>query len=348
MIISPCSKSAVLFLSFLAMDPCESDALNATSNSAEVAYDLAWTYQLLGPSIEATELRQLNLTPDDPRGRKADLARKRPSKMQSTDQGAPGRDDSIQEASLRFFLPVVIAYLLACGGWIILARWGAIPFANAPLSPTDRPWLELAMAGLVAVGIFAGGFAYRFGLLLPSGSGWLHHVSWTLNNVIIYSPLFIMLAIRKQSLDTVFISPTNLGRKTAVGGILAIAATIAFLGLRGELTELPGVLLGVVEPDNATNFIPVFLEGVALVFLFVRVRWALGTWPAILIPAVLFAVAHIPSQLAAEESLGTMIAFFVLNTLLPAAILYVIVLSRDVVWIAVVHYVMDIAIKAFE
>jgi hypothetical protein len=166
--------------------------------------------------------------------------------------------------------------------------------------------------------------------------------------VIIYSPIFILLALRKQSLDTVFLSATDMGRKAAAGSILAVVATVAYLGLRGELANLPGVLRGVVDPENATNFLPVFLEGVVIAFLFVRVRWALGFWPAILLPAVLFAVGHIPRQLAAEESIGTMVAFFAFNTFLPAAILYMIARSRDVVWIGLVHYVMDIAIKAFE
>lgn len=90
------------------------------------------------------------------------------------------------------------------------------------------------------------------------------------------------------------------------------------------------------------------MEGVVVAFLFVRIRWTLGLWPAILIPAVLFAVGHVPRQIAAEQSAGTMIAFFVFNTCLPAAILYVVARSRDIIWIGIVHYVMDIAIKAFE
>ena len=66
------------------------------------------------------------------------------------------------------------------------------------------------------------GLAYRFDLLIPTGSGWLHHVSWTLNNVIIYSPIFIVIAVRKQTLETVYLSTTEIGRKIAVGGLLAI------------------------------------------------------------------------------------------------------------------------------
>jgi hypothetical protein len=204
------------------------------------------------------------------------------------------------------------------------------------------------LAGVAAFGIFAFGLVYRFGFLLPTGPGWVRHVSWTLNNVIIYSPIFILLTIRKQSLNTVFLSQVEFLRKIGVGVILALASTAAYLGLRGEISTWPSILRGIFEPSNAVNFLPVFLEGVVLAFLFVRVRWALGFWPAILIPAVLFAVGHVPRQLAAEEPIGTIVAFFVFNTFLPASILYVVARSRDIIWIGIVHYVMDIAIKAFE
>ena len=166
--------------------------------------------------------------------------------------------------------------------------------------------------------------------------------------MIIYSPVFIVIALRKQTLETVFLSTADIGRKAAAGGILTIVATGTYLGLRGELADLPGVLRGVVELDNATNLLPVFLEGVVIAFLFVRVRWALGFWPAILIPGILFAIGHVPRQLATGQSIGTMIAFFVFNTCLLGAILYTFARSRDVIWIGIVHYVMDIAIKAFE
>ncbi len=247
-----------------------------------------------------------------------------------------------------FFFPVTFAYLLACGGWIMLARWGAISRPREPIPTCDRPWVELGLATVVVAGIFLFGLVYRFGFLLPSGSEWYHHLSWPVNNLIIYSPVFIFVVLRKQDMGTVFLSKSDIGRKTAVGSILAIIATAAFLALRGDLADLPGIMRGIVEPGNASNFPAVFLEAVLVAFLFVRVRWALGFWPAILIPAVLFAIGHVPRQLAAGESIGTIVAFFAFNTFLPAAILYVIAVGRDVIWIGIVHYVMDIAIKAFE
>jgi len=41
-------------------------------------------------------------------------------------------------------------------------------------------------------------------------------------------------------------------------------------------------------------------------------------------------------------------AFFLLNTLLPTAVLYVVQRSADCIWIGIVHYLMDVAIDAFD
>lgn len=268
--------------------------------------------------------------------------------MRSRSSEAAEQTAVVQEASLHFFVPVTLAYLVACGGWIVFARCKVVTWPRGPFPTCNRPWLEFLWVGLAVIGIFALGQAYRAGLLLPAGSGWVHHLTWLLDNLIIFSPIFILLAIRRQGLETILLSFKELGRKVAVGAVLAIVGTAVFLALRGELASFPSVIKGVVAPENATNFAPVFLEGVALAFLFVRIRWALGFRSAILVPAVLFAVAHIPRQMDGGESTGTMVAFFFLNTLLPAAILYVVFLSRDIIWLGIVHYVMDIAINAFH
>jgi len=118
--------------------------------------------------------------------------------------------------------------------------------------------------------------------------------------------------------------------------------------LRGELGRFGAVLVGIVDKDNATNFLPVTLEGVALAFLFVRIRWVFGPAVALLVPSVLFAAAHLPRQFADGLGPAEIVAFFALNTLLPAAILAIVVHSRDVIWLGIVHYIMDIAIRVFD
>jgi membrane protease YdiL (CAAX protease family) len=125
-----------------------------------------------------------------------------------------------------------------------------------------------------------------------------------------------------------------------------LIAVALYSGLRGELREVPGLLNSSVNTDKLVNCLPVFLEGVAVVFLFVRLRWVTGTAVAILIPSVLFAAAHVPGSLAEGRSAAHIAVFFVFNTALPAAIFSVVARSRDVIWLGLVHYLMDIAIQA--
>ena len=112
------------------------------------------------------------------------------------------------------------------------------------------------------------------------------------------------------------------------------------------MNRFPEVLRRAIEPGRLVDFVPIFLEGVAVAFLFVRIKWALGILPAILIPAGLFALAHIPGQLANGLNAAEIMAFFIVNGGLAGAILYFVHRSADIIWIGLVHYIMDIAIEA--
>ncbi len=253
-----------------------------------------------------------------------------------------------QEASLAFFASVTIAYLIGCGGWIALRRYGLIPpTADKPCGST-RPWLDLGLALLTAVAVLLLGQLYQAGWLLPSGPGLFGSLMWQFDNLIIFSPIAAALVLRKQRLDSIYLNPEDLGRKIAAGIVLALLSTTIYLALRGEMSHWGNVWLGTGAAKNLNHFLPVFLEGVALAFLFERVRWAVGLWPALVVPSLFFAVAHIPRQIDAGLAWNGMFAYFMLNTLLPMSILYVVHLSRDVIWIGIVHYVMDMAVGAFD
>ena len=189
---------------------------------------------------------------------------------------------------------------------------------------------------------------WRSGWLLPSADGLLGDILWQCNNVIIYSPIVGLLVVRRQSTRTVYLSADGLPVKLAAGVVLAVLAVLVFLVLRGDPGSLPGVLVESVRGENLRNLLPVFLEGVAITMFYVRLRWAFGQWPALLGPGMLFAAAHIPRQL--ESGLGPpeMIAYFAVTAGIAFAVLYTLERSRDVIWIGIVHYVMDVAIGAFS
>lgn len=92
----------------------------------------------------------------------------------------------------------------------------------------------------------------------------------------------------------------------------------------------------------------VFLEGVAVAFVYDRLRWVIGGPLAIWIPCLLFAAAHVPRSLDAGRPLDEVLVWFAFNTLLPAMIFSVVARSRDIIWIALPHYVLDAASGAFH
>ena len=198
--------------------------------------------------------------------------------------------------SLSLVVPLVVAYLVACGGWLggyrLTRRWWPTP---EPLC-TEHKWLDLAMV-VVAVALILGlGWMWRQGWLLPEPEGWSGHLFWQFNNLVIYGPIIVILAHRGQSLRTIYLWPAGLPVKFAAGLFLATLSVVVFVLLRGETGRLPQIAIGSIRLDNARNFLPVFLEGVAVAFVYVRLRWVVGRWAAMVVPGLLFAAAHIPAN----------------------------------------------------
>jgi membrane protease YdiL (CAAX protease family) len=166
--------------------------------------------------------------------------------------------------------------------------------------------------------------------------------------LLIFSPVFVIPLLRRQSFETIYLSSRKLGAKILIGIALGLLSVAVFYFARGEPAQLLDWAARAADPRLFVKyFLAVFLEGVALAFLLVRVKWALGLWPALLIPSILFALGHVPKSIDAGDSLGTIAAFCVINTALVTAILYVVQKSRDVIWLGIPHYMMDIAIRAF-
>jgi hypothetical protein len=254
------------------------------------------------------------------------------------------QDPSVQQATLSFFAPVVAAYAGAIGiWWTVTTLWPRSWPPRRPPPTTDRPWLELVVCAGVVVAVLAMGQLYQHDLLLPrSGSAW-----FAANQVLIWAPLLLALAVRGQGGSTVWVTADGLPAKIGWGLGLGVLACAVFDGLRGELDRLPEHLQRAVELRSLAHLFPVFMEGVGLAFLFVRLEWALGRTVALVLPAVLFAAAHVPRALADGASGAHIATFFVFNTLFVAAVLAAIRRGRDVVWLGIVHYLMDVPTGAF-
>jgi hypothetical protein len=253
---------------------------------------------------------------------------------------------SIQEATLYFFGPVTIAYLAAAALLFLLYKLTPSPWTSTIERP-DRPGLEMLFGLLAAVALLLiGNFMRIDKLWKPDTQPW-SGIWWIITNIEIYAPIFIVLAWRKHSLNTVYLSYRGVWVKVLVGLVVGLLCSWLFLALRNEPGRFAEVVTSSVQWRSLQNFPAVFLEGVALAFLFVRLQWTLGTRWALLIPSILFALSHVPGSVQQGESLVTISSFFFLNTALCTVLLRVCQQTRDVIFLGMVHYIMDVTIRAF-
>ncbi|WP_462252643.1 CPBP family glutamic-type intramembrane protease [Ekhidna sp.] len=255
--------------------------------------------------------------------------------------------EEIMQSNSFFIIPLTIAYLSICGSWFLLNRYN-YSWDIEPIRSSKKPWLDLGLGLLAAVMILLIGQVYSAGYLIPNSKNEiLRYLTWPLNNIIIFSPIAITLFVRAHSSNTVFLSTKQLGYKLLFGLISSLVGVFIFLVLRGELNRMNEIMTHAIDPSTLTNFPAIFFENVAVAFLFVRLKWVAGIKWAIAIPAILFAFAHVPGSIAEGDPIGHIITFFLLTGSLTTVILYTAYRSRDIFWLGIVHYLMDVAIKAF-
>lgn len=212
-----------------------------------------------------------------------------------------------------------------------------------------RKYLDFALSVGAAACIFLTGWLYNHNYLLPESRQKGHFsITWCINNLIIFSPIFIILKIRNQPLSSIYLSCKETGKKLLWGILLSFFSCSLYLLLMGRVNEL-AIFFGndLFLPHYLENFPAVFLEGVAVIFVFTRFKNMTGSFIAILTASVLFAASHVPSGIANGSSFVTISIFFVFNTLLPSFILFSVIKTKDIIWIGIVHYCMDVAIGAF-
>jgi hypothetical protein len=253
------------------------------------------------------------------------------------------------ENSFTFFLAIIAAYASACFVWLGIYKFYPTWWPVAIIEKPASRYKDLLIAIGSCVGIMLIGQLYSAGLLLPdSDNPYLAALLWSVNNLIIYSPIFITLYLRRQSVNTVFLSSKMIAVKLVFGLVASVIGIEIFYLIADSEGQLSSVLAASLLLDNIRNFPAVFLEGVAIAFLFVRLNWSVGKKWAILIPAILFALAHLPRSIGDGTAVPDILAYSAVTFAVTVLILYTSHKSRDVIWLGVIHYLMDIAIGAFN
>ncbi|HZN37848.1 MAG TPA: hypothetical protein VFD82_03540 [Planctomycetota bacterium] len=252
-----------------------------------------------------------------------------------------------QTATASFLLPVVIAWASAFLGLegasrVVRSVW---PAADTARSGWAR--LDLGIALLVATAIIGLGQLWTNGTLRWHWPGDWDHAAYAIAQLVIWSPLPFALWLRRQRAASAWTGADHLVVRLAVGFVLGCVAVTFYLAVRGELSRWPAIAAKAFTWHSLAHAAPVYLEGVGIAYVYVRLQWVVGSWVAALIPALLFAIAHVPRALEAGESAGSIAVFFGFNLVFVTTLLLVLARYRDVVSLGVVHFCMDVATGAF-
>jgi len=234
---------------------------------------------------------------------------------------------------------LLAGYSTALLGWMVIQRMTPGLWPKQDRIPFAHPWHEVGWALIAVLGIVAIGQLYQQGIRLAS-DGALGPVFEAINQTVIFSPLFVLLYARHQSLRTAWIFTDRLAPRLAAGLGLALLAILVYTTVRKGSDSWFHVVLRVYHPRNLPHLVQVLLEDMAIAILFIRFRAAIGGKAAVVLVAALFAAGHIPALLSGGAPLSELMSLF-LDTGIAIAVLAVVQRSSDVLWFWCVHFAMD-------
>ncbi len=240
-------------------------------------------------------------------------------------------------------------YGAAIGGWLLIRRVARLPTLQRLWPAQDaprmkRPWLEVVWVLLAAAAVIGVGQLYVRGWLLHAGGSpaWLMHVVEAINQLLIFSPLLLLLPIRRQPLISAWLPTQGLALRVLVGLALALVATLALCAARGHLSAWPAMLQSMLQGKRLAHGVQVLMEDIAIAMLLVRLGQALPRRVlASVIVAALFALGHLPSSLSGGTPLSGA-GFLIADFALASAVLLALANGRDVWWFWPVHLAMGL------
>jgi hypothetical protein len=238
-----------------------------------------------------------------------------------------------------YYVALVAAYSAALLVWLVICRMVPQLWKPVPSPSFSQPWKEFGWALIAAVGILALGQLYQHHMLLPE-SGAFRIPAEVLNQALIFSPVFSLLALRRHDVSTVWIRKDRVWLRLAIGLALAVFAIRIFTLVRSGAYLWLAVTRDVYHPKNLGYAAQVLGEDIAIAMLLVRLSAAIRPVWAILVTAALFAAGHIPGLLhsgaRAQEFVG-----LILDFALVAGMITALRRSADIWWFWCIHFAMD-------
>ena len=234
---------------------------------------------------------------------------------------------------------MVLGYAAALLGWLALDQLPWSPWPAGETVAFAHPWKATGAALLAVVAVLLVGQLYVRGFLIPE-SGALAPVAGALNQVLIFSPMLVLLAIRHESTRSAWLPSGRIPLRVGAGVVLGFMALLTYTTVRDGSSSLLSVAGRIVRYANLDEAVQVLMEDITIAVLFVRLSASIGRGRAIALTAILFSAGHIPAMLAQGDRVHE-ILLLVRDAALGAAIVAVLQRSRDILWFWCVHFVMD-------
>jgi hypothetical protein len=235
----------------------------------------------------------------------------------------------------------MIGYGTALAAWAALWRLRPTFWPKTDDYPFEKPWREVGYALLAAVGIIVIGQLYVRGIRLPN-DGSMGTVLESINQILIFSPMVILLLIRKQPIETAWIKKDHIGWRVGVGMVLGLLALGAYSIVRADSHGFLTSALNVYRIENIDFAVQVFLEDFSIAVLATRLSAAIGFRRTVVFVAALFAAGHIPTMIANGVSVSEFSSLFA-DTALGVAVISAALYSRDIWWLWPLHFTMDMS-----
>lgn len=122
---------------------------------------------------------------------------------------------------------LLIGYATALIGWLIAARVLPTLWIKREAIDFQHPWQEVAWALAAIVAVLAIGQLYMHDWLLPA-QGLFESLINAANQILIFSPLLLLIIFRKHSLSTAWLPKDRIWVRLLIGLGLALTAILTF------------------------------------------------------------------------------------------------------------------------
>lgn len=235
------------------------------------------------------------------------------------------------------YISLVAGYSLVVALWFTLNHFFPTLWRHQDKVSFNRPHLEFVYAIIAVIAIIGIGQLYSRDLLIPAdGNVFLDAI----NQLIIFSPTLVLILLRKQSVETLWLPKSKVALRILVGFLLALCSVTVYWLTRSEASGLGKILSNIYHYQNISYLVQVFMEDITIALIFVRLSAWIGTKWSIVLVAVLFSAGHIPAFLTNGASLIDL-SSLILDTFLGVLVLTAVAKSRDVWWFFMVHFAMD-------